>query len=175
MRSALGDLVVTRANRGGAEPVHNRERWTVEALDAERRTLTLRHLAEHDRVVTLDRNYLDRGLPDATSPVELGYAITRYGAQGLSVDRAFVVMTDGLTKEDAYVALTRAREATELHAVAREPVERAEFAPEAEERAVRLDDLGVETERTDGRGAGHRRAVAQRASASPDARARRGA
>ena len=144
----VGDLVVTRANRGGAEPVHNRERWTVEALDASQRTLTLRDLAEHDRVVTLGRDYLDRGLPDATSPVELGYAITRYGAQGMSVDRAFVVMTDGLTQEDAYVALTRAREATELHAVAREPIERAEFAPEAEERAVSLHDLGVETERT---------------------------
>ena len=66
----------------------------------------------------------------------------------MSVDRAFFVMTDGLTKEDAYVALTRAREATELHAVAREPIERAEFAPEAEERAVSLRDLGVEAERT---------------------------
>ena len=89
-------------------------------------------------------------LPDATSPVELGYAITRYGAQGMSVDRAFVVMTDGLTKEDAYVALTRAREATELHAVAREPIERAEFAPEAEERAV-------ESRRPWRRGRAHRR------------------
>ena len=144
-----GDLVVTRANRGGAEPVHNRERWTVEALDAERRKLVLRHLAERDRVVTLERDYLDRQLPDATSPVELGYAITRYGAQGMSVDRAFVVMTDGLTKEDAYVALTRAREATELHAVAREPIARAEFAPEAEERAVVVENMGGAVERTE--------------------------
>jgi hypothetical protein len=147
----LGDLVVTRANRRGSEPVNNRERWVVEALDAERRTLTLRHLAERERVVTLDRHYLDRQLPDATSPVELGYAVTRYGAQGMSVDRAFVVMTDGLTKEDAYVALTRAREGTELHGVSREPIERAEFAPEAVERAVALEVVGAAVEHTEDR------------------------
>ena len=107
--------------------------------------------------------------------MELGYAITRYGAQGMSVDRAFVVMTDGLTKEDAYVALTRAREATELHAVAREPVERAEFAPEAEERAVRLEDLSAEVERTDDEVLAIDERLRSELRASPDARARRGA
>lgn len=149
-RIHAGDLVVTRVNRGGREPVHNRERWAVEAIDPAGRTMTLRHLTEHERVVTLERDYLDRRLPDAVGAVELGYAITKYGAQGMTVDRAFCVLTDGLSKEDVYVALTRARDATELYAVAREPVERAEFAPAPELREVGVAELGREIERSEG-------------------------
>jgi conjugative relaxase-like TrwC/TraI family protein len=149
-RIRAGDLVVTRVNRGGREPVHNRERWVVEAIDVEARAMTLRHLTERERVVTLERDYLDRRLPDAIGPVELGYAITKYGAQGMTVDRAFAVLTDGLSREDAYVALTRARDATQLYALAREPVERAEFAPSEAEREVGVADLGRDTERSEG-------------------------
>lgn len=144
-----GDYVVTRANRGGREPVHNRERWIVEEIDSERRTMTLRHHKETDRVVTLDRSYLDREVESASGAVELGYATTKHGAQGMTVDGAFVTLTDGLSKEDAYVALTRAREETRLYAVAHEPIERAEFAPAPEERQLTLDDLGRAIERSE--------------------------
>src|SRR5215207_6590022 len=48
------DHVVTRVNRGGRSPVHNRERWIVEAIDPEARRMTLRHLVETERVVALD-------------------------------------------------------------------------------------------------------------------------
>jgi conjugative relaxase-like TrwC/TraI family protein len=146
-----GDHVVTRINRGGRSPVHNRERWMVEAIDAEARTMTLRHLSERERVVTLGADYLDRRPAYAVGSVELGYAITKYGAQGMTVDRAFVVLGDGLSKEDAYTALTRAREGTELYAVSREPVERAEIAPAKEERKLGTDELGRQMERTEQR------------------------
>jgi conjugative relaxase-like TrwC/TraI family protein len=147
-----GDHVVTRVNRGGHSPVHNREPWVVEAIDAERRTMTLRHLTEQERVVALDADYLDGRPADAVGPVELGYAITKYGAQGMTVDRAFVVLGDGLSKEEAYTALTRAREGTELYAVSREPVERAEIAPSKEERKVGTEELGRGIERSEQRG-----------------------
>ncbi|MGH2991986.1 MAG: MobF family relaxase, partial [Solirubrobacterales bacterium] len=101
-----GDHVVTRVNRGGHSPIHNRERWVVEAIDSHERSMTLRHITEHDRLVTLDADYLDRHLADEVGSVELGYAITKYGAQGMTVDRAFVVLGDGLSKEEAYTALT---------------------------------------------------------------------
>jgi conjugative relaxase-like TrwC/TraI family protein len=143
------DLVVTRVNRGGRSPVHNRERWVVESIDAEGRALMLRHLVEPDRVVTLDADYLDRRPADAVGSVELGYAITKYGAQGMTVDRGFVVLGDGLSKEEAYTALTRAREGTELYAVSREPVERAEIAPAKDERDVGADELGRRMERSE--------------------------
>ena len=144
-----GDHVVTRANRPGQEPVHNRERWLVEQIDAERRAMTLRHLNEPDRVVTLDASYLDREVASASGAIELGYATTKHGAQGMTVDRAFVALTDGLSKEDAYVALTRAREETRLYAVAREPIERSEIAPGPEARDVTTDGLGRAIERSE--------------------------
>jgi hypothetical protein len=150
-RIHVGDHVVTRVNRGGRSPVHNRERWVVEAIDLRARTMTLRHLAERERVVSLDSDYLDRRPADAVGSVELGYAITKYGAQGMTVDRAFVVLRDGLSKEDAYTALTRAREGTAVYAVAREPVERAEIGPTKEERKVDADELGRDMERSEHR------------------------
>ena len=142
-----GDPVVTRVNRGGRSPVHNRERWVVEAIESEARTVTLRHLTEQDRVVSLDASYLDRRPADSVGSVELGYAITKYGAQGMTVDRAFVVLEDGLSKEEGYTALTRARKGTELYAVSREPVDRAEIAPAPEERKLGADELGRDMER----------------------------
>jgi conjugative relaxase-like TrwC/TraI family protein len=145
-----GDRVVTRVNRRGSGPVYNRERWAVEALDPARRELTLRHAGEPERVVTLGADYLDRTAPGGAAAVELGYAITRYGAQGMTVDRAFCVLSDGLTREEAYTALTRARNGTELYAVARERVEQAEIAPRRTERKVDVDELGRQAERSEG-------------------------
>jgi conjugative relaxase-like TrwC/TraI family protein len=146
-----GDYVVTRVNRGGHSPVHNRERWVVEAIDRDARATKLRHLTEPERAVTLEAGYLDRHPADARGSVELGYAITKYGAQGMTVDRAFVVLGDGLSKEEAYTALTRAREGTDLYAVAREPVERAEIAPAKDVRALGAAELGRDMERSEQR------------------------
>jgi conjugative relaxase-like TrwC/TraI family protein len=43
-----------------------------------------------------------------------GYALTVHKAQGLTVERAYVLASQSLTKEAGYVALSRAREASEL-------------------------------------------------------------
>jgi conjugative relaxase-like TrwC/TraI family protein len=43
-----------------------------------------------------------------------GYAVTVHKSQGLTVDRAFVLATESLTREAAYVAMSRAREGSEL-------------------------------------------------------------
>ena len=149
-RIRVGDRVVTRVNRRGQDPVYNRERWTVEVVDAKGRRLTLRHATERERTVTLGADYLDRTAPGGAAAVELGYAITRYGSQGMTVDRTFCVLSDGLTKEEAYTALTRARSGTALYAVAREPVERAEVAPQRAERRVDIEELGRQAERSEG-------------------------
>jgi AAA domain len=149
-RIRVGDRVVTRVNRRGAYPVYNRERWAVEAVDGARREVTVRHVVDPERVVTLGPDYLDRRAPGGAATVELGYAITRYGAQGMTVDRAFCVLSDGLTREEAYTALTRARNGTELYVVSREPVEHAEIAPQRPQRNVDLSELGRQAERSEG-------------------------
>ncbi|MGD0881294.1 MAG: MobF family relaxase [Acidimicrobiales bacterium] len=44
-----------------------------------------------------------------------GYATTIHKSQGLTVDRAFVLATDSLTREAGYVAMSRARKGTDLY------------------------------------------------------------
>jgi ATP-dependent exoDNAse (exonuclease V) alpha subunit len=43
-----------------------------------------------------------------------GYALTVHKSQGLTVDQAFVLATESLNREAAYVAMSRAREGSEL-------------------------------------------------------------
>ena len=44
-----------------------------------------------------------------------GYATTIHKSQGLTVDRAFILATDSLTREAGYVAMSRARKGTDLY------------------------------------------------------------
>ena len=47
-------------------------------------------------------------------PLGHAYALTVHKAQGLTVERAFVLASESLTQEAGYVAMSRAREVTEL-------------------------------------------------------------
>jgi Ti-type conjugative transfer relaxase TraA len=47
--------------------------------------------------------------------VDHGYASTIHKAQGVTVDRAYVLATQGLDRHSAYVALSRHRDGVELH------------------------------------------------------------
>ena len=47
--------------------------------------------------------------------VDHGYAATIHKAQGVTVDRAHVLATPGLDRHAAYVALSRHRDAVDLH------------------------------------------------------------
>ena len=49
-----------------------------------------------------------------SAALELGYAITGHAAQGLTCSQTFVLATDGLSKEWAYVALSRGRDSNRL-------------------------------------------------------------
>jgi len=83
--------------------------------------------------VILDADYLNRLPADAVGSVELGYAITKYGAQGMTVDRSFVLADESINREWAYVALSRGRESNRLYLTAHPDQARAEFAPAAVE------------------------------------------
>jgi conjugative relaxase-like TrwC/TraI family protein len=117
-----GDHVLLRLNdrRLG---VANGERGLVQQVDREARTLTV---AVGDRVVCLDARYLD-AMERRT--ISHGYAITGHAAQGMTTSRAYVLGSEALYREWAYVALSRGRQLNRFYVVASGSLERDEFAP----------------------------------------------
>ncbi len=127
---AAGDRVLLRRNdrRLG---VANGDRAVVVAADVDRRRLVVR---VRDRDVVLARDYLDAG-PRAS--VQHGYAMTGHSAQGLTVDRAFVLATEETSREWLYMALSRGRLDNRLYGSAAGVRERDEIAPAEPPRAAR--------------------------------------
>ena len=105
LQLAAGDRVVLRRN-DHASRLMNGMRGTISTVDSQR-GVTI----ETDRGGTLAvaRDYVDAG------HVQHGYAITGHQAQGMTVERAFVLAPDaGRLKEWGYVALSRARSETHV-------------------------------------------------------------
>ncbi len=79
--------------------VRNRQVWTVAAVDRYG-SLTIQN-PERGRV-TLPRRYV-------ADHVELGWAVTGYGSQGVTTDHAITVVEPGSTRAGVYVGMTRGR------------------------------------------------------------------
>jgi len=96
---SAGDLVIARRNsyRGG---LINGERGLITAVHPQADGLTIAFAGRH---VTVGREYLDGG------GLDHGYALTVHQAQGLTVDRAFLLGSDALYREAGYVGLSRGR------------------------------------------------------------------
>jgi conjugative relaxase-like TrwC/TraI family protein len=104
-----GDRVMTlrNARRLG---VMNGTIGTIAAVHTDTRALIL---ADDDGTrVTLPASYLD------SHAIVHAYATTIHKAQGLTVDRTYVLADDRLTRETAYTALSRGRHNNQLYAVA---------------------------------------------------------
>jgi conjugative relaxase-like TrwC/TraI family protein len=122
---ASGDRVVCLRNSAPLG-VRNGTRGTIEAVDTDRRTLTL--LTDRGDRTELGRAYLEAG------HVRHGYALTGHSAQGVTVDRAFVLGSGGQRLQEwGYVALSRAREETRLY-VTGEPRERESHFHDLDDR-----------------------------------------
>lgn len=103
LQASVGDRVITRSNdrRLRVSPtdwVKNGDRWSVLKVH-DSGALTVQH-TRHERVVTLPAAYVD-------ASVELGYASTVHGAQGISVDASHALVTDQISRQSLYTALTR--------------------------------------------------------------------
>lgn len=103
-RAAAGDTVITRHNdrrlRAGRGWVRNGNRWTVTEVRDDG-SLTLRRAGRRwGGSVVLPADY-------AAEHVELGYAVTAYRAQGITVDASHVLVDVSTTRENFYVAMTR--------------------------------------------------------------------
>jgi conjugative relaxase-like TrwC/TraI family protein len=154
---AVGDHVVLRRNDRRLR-VANGERGVVAAVDPAAAAIEVR---VGDRRVRLDGDYLERGGGRGGPALAHGYAITGHSAQGLTCDRAFVLVTSEASREWCYTALSRGRHENRLYAVAREPEEREEFAPAGEGRDALADALGRSTAQTLASDVDRRRALAE--------------
>ncbi|MCJ1703464.1 MobF family relaxase [Rathayibacter sp. VKM Ac-2926] len=106
-RAAAGDTVITRNNdrrlRAGRGWVRNGNRWTVTEVRDDG-SLTLRRAGQRwGGSVVIPADY-------AAEHVELGYAITSYRTQGVTVDTSHVLAEATTTRENFYVAMTRGAE-----------------------------------------------------------------
>lgn len=108
----VGDRVVTRQNdytirASDDRPVLNGQQWQVDAVDPHRR-LQLTNL-ETGAKLQLEADYV-------RAHVELAYATTVHRLQGGTVDRAHVLLSEGLSRQSLYVALTRGRFENHIYA-----------------------------------------------------------
>ena len=126
--AGAGDLVITRLNDrrlpvSGSGFVKNGDRWQVLGRGADG-DLQVRHL-DTGGTTTLPADYV-------SSSVELGYAVTASGAQGMTVDSAHVIVDDRTSREGLYVAVTRGRASNNLYLVTEEQLTLDADRPPAE-------------------------------------------
>ena len=142
-----GDRVLTRIN---ARDVSNRERWDVISVNPLTRSIKLRLVGRPQRTVTLNRSYLDRTTPEGAPALQYAYAITKFGAESKTFDRAYALLDPGATSEEELVALSRGREIKGVYAVASSELLDPDLGPGRRELADALQDLRESIEREGG-------------------------
>jgi hypothetical protein len=134
---ARGDRVVVKRNDARLG-VTNGERGEVIAVDVEYQHLALQL---SDDVVSLDLAFLTTPTRAGDPALTHGYAITCHVAQGVTVDRTFVLADDSLTRELGYTAMSRGRHRNDLYLADRLDEPRAEYRPVQAEHRTALDRL----------------------------------
>jgi conjugative relaxase-like TrwC/TraI family protein len=107
-RASVGETVITRRNdrtlhAGRTGWVRNGDRWTITRLHDDGQVTLRRAGYRYGATVRLPATYVSQH-------VDLGYAVTGHGAQGITVDTGHAVVIPGTTREQLYVALTRGRQ-----------------------------------------------------------------
>lgn len=137
---AAGAQVATRENDRELG-VANRQTWTVRSVNADGRITVADPKTGHHR--TLNSDYV-------ASHVQLAYAVTGHGAQGMTVDTGHAVLSDEMDAAGVYVGMTRGRTANVLHVVAVDEQDAREqfidaFARDSADRG--LDEAKKQAER----------------------------
>lgn len=133
----VGDVVATRDNdrrlrTSRGDHVRNRERWVVTTTHLDGH-LTVSRLDGHG-AITLPARYVNEH-------VELAYATTEYGAQGITADRSLTLATTATTGRGLYVGMTRGRTNNLALVVTEEPT--LEAARDALESTLAIDRADV--------------------------------
>ena len=109
--AAVGDVIITRLNdrrlrTSGTDWVRNGDRWTITGI-ATNGDLRAIHQTNRQTVI-LPAAYL-------AESVELGYACTIHGAQGVTADVLHGIASGAETRQQLYTMLTRGRYANHVH------------------------------------------------------------
>ncbi len=145
----VGDVVMTRRNERtltttAGDTVRNRDRWTITATHDDG-SITARS-ATSDATVTLPAAYVSEF-------VQLAYATTEHGNQGITTDQSITLVTGTTTGRGLYVGVTRGRDDNQLLVVTDQPNE-----PDAIDLLQRV----LATDRADTPAVTHRRQLAER-------------
>lgn len=110
-RASVGDTVITRANQRqlrttAGDWVKNGDRWTVQDV-SRAGGLQVQHVRT-GRTATLPAGYV-------SDSVELGYATTIHGAQGVTADTMHGLITGDASRQQLYTMLTRGRSANHVY------------------------------------------------------------
>jgi DNA primase catalytic core len=109
--ASAGDTIITRTNDrrlhlSATDWVKNGDRWTIKHVHTDG-SLTATHL-DHGTRVRLPAGYVE-------ASVQLGYATTVHGAQGITTGSSHLVLTGAEDRNLLYVALSRGRHANHLY------------------------------------------------------------
>jgi hypothetical protein len=160
---AVGDEVITRVN-DHRQQIYNRERWRVEAVEAEARAVALVGI-DTARRVSVDSDYLRRvSGGDGAPALEHAYAATIYQAQGATVGRAFVTADPTMDRQEFYVAASRSREETYFYVTPAADLHRMEFAHGSTPAGPGLEHIARAAERDGSQAAAHDEALRARLS-----------
>ncbi len=145
----VGDVVMTRRNdrtltTTAGDSVRNRDRWTITATHDDG-SITARS-ATSDATVTLPATYVSEF-------VQLAYATTEHGNQGITTDQSITLVTGTTTGRGLYVGATRGRDHNQLLVVTDQ---------HSEHDAIDLLQRVLATDRADAPAVTHRRQLAER-------------
>ena len=122
---AAGDHVLVKRNDIHCD-VRNGDRGVVETIDRSAGAMRVRF---GEQTTVLDPAFLATPTRGGRPPLEHGYAITAYAAQGMTCRHALVLARDDAYREWVYTTMTRARESNRLYVIGDRNNERTEFAP----------------------------------------------
>ncbi|GAA4712889.1 conjugative relaxase domain-containing protein, TrwC/TraI family [Promicromonospora umidemergens] len=121
LQASAGDVVITRRNdrrlrtRNGSW-VRNGDRWALVGVRDDGSVVVRRPDAKYGNTIVLPAAYTAEHL-------DLGYAVTTYRAQGLTVDTSHLIAGPGMTRENLYVGMTRGRETNTAYVITDTPLE----------------------------------------------------
>ncbi|MBS3180967.1 relaxase domain-containing protein [Leucobacter sp. Marseille-Q4368] len=128
-RAAEGDTIITRKNdrrlQTGRGWVRNGDRWTVLDVRTDGALLVRRAGFTRGSKALLPADYV-------AEHVDLGYAVTSFRAQGVTVDSAHVLVDSSMTRENLYVAMTRGRHGNRAYVAVDRPDDAHETAHPAD-------------------------------------------